>query len=88
MVDAVAWQCHADGLQTLDTIVKQRLTGIIAADLNIDGENSPLSIAVTRLAQSLASSFENKKLSITLPSPPDPLNWHAIAKHIPDGETR
>lgn len=88
LVDAVVWQCIDDGMEILNPIVKQRLTGILSADLNLQGENSPVSIATTRLAQSLASSFENKKISLSIFSPPDSLTWHAIARYIPDGETR
>ncbi len=88
LVDAVVWQMQADGVASVDSDCKARLTALIAADLDLEGASSPVSVAAQRLAQSLAASFENNDLSLALFAPPSPLSWASIARHIPDGETR
>ncbi len=87
LVDAVVHHMHADGLVAVDREAKQRLTGLITADLDLAGAVSPVSICAQRLAQSLAASFESGQLALSLFTPPAPLAWHAIARHLPDGET-
>lgn len=52
---------------------KRRLADLIAFDLSLAGETSPLSAALSRLATSLAQSFESRRLSLALPDPPAPL---------------
>ena len=52
---------------------KRRLADLIALDLPLTGETSPVSIALSRLATSLGQSFETKKLALALPEPPSPL---------------
>ena len=88
LVDAVVHQMIQEGLEDMDAEVKQRLAALISADLTLQGMTSPMSIAAQRLCQSLAKSFENKNLSLALFAPPTALQWMAIARHIPDGETR
>ncbi|HEY9090732.1 type II CRISPR-associated endonuclease Cas1 [Parasphingorhabdus sp.] len=86
LVDAIVCQMIEEGAPEVDKRAKARLAALTAADLDLQGTTSPVSICGQRLAQSLAASFENGKLSLTLFSPPDPLGWSAIARHIPDGE--
>lgn len=50
---------------------KQAFARLIALDLPLTGETSPVSVALTRLATSLAQSFEARKLALALPEPPD-----------------
>lgn len=88
LVDAVVRQMLDEGANCVDSAAKQRLAALISADLDCQGETSPVTIAVQRLAQSLAASFEQTNLSLVLFAPPDPLSWNAIARHVPDGETR
>lgn len=52
---------------------KRRLAEIIALDLPLTGETSPVSVTLSRLAISLAQSFETKRLALALPEPPTPL---------------
>lgn len=88
LVDAAVYQMIQEGLEDVDSIAKQRLAALISADLTLQGMTSPMTIAAQRLCQSLAKSFENNNLSLALFEPPTTLNWMAIARHIPDGETR
>ncbi len=52
---------------------KRRMAELIALDLPLTGETSPVSVALSRLAVSLAQSFETKRLALALPTPPAPL---------------
>ena len=47
------------------------LARLIALDLPLTGEVSPVSVALMRLATSVAQSFEARKLALALPTPPD-----------------
>lgn len=88
LVDAAVCQMLDEGAEAVDSIAKQRLAALISADLDCQGETSPVSVAAQRLAQSLAASFAQSQLSLAMFAAPDPLNWNAIARHMPDGETR
>src|SRR5690606_30532874 len=88
LVDGIVHQMTEEEALDMDKYAKARLTALIAADLDLPGTTSPVSICAHRLAQSLAASFENNKLSLTLFNPPNPLGWSAIARHIPDGEIK
>lgn len=52
---------------------KRRMADLIALDLPLAGETSPVTVAIARLAVSLAQSFETRRLKLTLPEPPSPL---------------
>lgn len=52
---------------------KCRMADLITLDLPLTGDTSPVSVALSRLATSLAQSFETKKLALALPEPPSPL---------------
>jgi len=49
---------------------KASLAQLIALDLPFPGETSPLATALTRLASSLAQSFETRRLLLVLPGTP------------------
>jgi CRISP-associated protein Cas1 len=88
LVDATVRQMIDEGAGEVDKAAKARLAAIVAADLDLQGSTSPVTICAQRLAQTLAASFENGKLSLALFCEPDPLSWSAIARHVPDGEVR
>jgi CRISPR-associated endonuclease Cas1 len=57
----------------VDSEAKQALARLIALDLPLGDGQSPVSVALGKLATSLGQSFETGKLSLALPTPPDPL---------------
>lgn len=59
---------------------KRQMAELIALDLPLTGETSPVSVALSRLATSLAQSFETKRLSLALPEPPSPLVLAGLGK--------
>lgn len=70
--------CSVHGLvkrngSQVDTEAKTILAGLIALDLPLDESQSPISVALTKLATSLGKSFEKGELSLALPQPPDAL---------------
>ncbi|HMT43503.1 MAG TPA: type II CRISPR-associated endonuclease Cas1 [Chakrabartia sp.] len=87
IVDAAVRQMVEEGANDVDKVAKARLAALIAVDLDLQGATSPVSQCAQRLAQSLASSFESRTLSLALFSPPAPLGWPALARHVPDGAT-
>lgn len=54
----------------VDTEAKRVLARLLALDLSLGDCVTPVSLALTKLATSLAKSFENGKLVLELPSPP------------------
>lgn len=57
----------------VDTEAKQTLARLIALDLPLGDGQTPISIALGRLAISLGKSFESGTLNLALPAPPDEL---------------
>ena len=57
----------------VDSEAKQALTRLIALDLPLGDGQTPVSVALSKLATSLGQSFESGKLSLALPRPPDAL---------------
>lgn len=88
LVDAVVRQMVEDGESNLDGLAKARLAALLSADLDLQGATTPVSVAIQRLAQSLAASFEKRRVELAIFQPPTPLAWNAIARHVPDGEMR
>lgn len=88
LVDAVVQQMIADGACEVDGPAKARLAALLSADLELQGTTTPVSVAIQRLAQSLAASFEQGRVELALFQVPAPLQWSAIARHVPDGEMR
>ncbi|HEY1607376.1 MAG TPA: type II CRISPR-associated endonuclease Cas1 [Allosphingosinicella sp.] len=80
LVDALVATLTTEGVESLDPPLKKRFAGLIAFDLRIGGEASPVSIAAQRLAQSLAQSFETGRPSLTLFDPPAPIEWVALTR--------
>lgn len=86
LVDALVVAMIAQGRDTLDPKLKRHFARLIAFDLRIGGEASPVSIAAVRLAQSLARTFETGRPSLTLFDPPTPIEWSALARIDEDDE--
>ncbi len=80
LVDALVIGMVQDGVDTLDPPVKRRFARLIAFDLRIGGEASPLSVAATRLTQSLARSFETGAPALALFDPPSVMEWASIPR--------
>lgn len=73
LVDCAARRIAAELGPAVSPEAKRRLAQVIAADLELQGLVSPVSIALTRLAASLALSFETRRLELVLPCCPAPL---------------
>lgn len=80
LVDALVIATLDRGIDTLDTPLKRRFARLIAFDLRIGGEASPVSIAAVRLAQSLARAFESGRPSLALFDPPTADEWSALVQ--------
>lgn len=59
---------------------KRHMADLIALDLPLSGETSPVMVALSRLAVSLTQSFESRQLRLTLPTPPAPLILAGLGK--------
>jgi len=77
LVDALVVHLIRSGVTTLDPAVKRRFARLIAFDLRIQGEVSPVSVAAQRLARSLARAFETGRPDLVLFDPPTPVEWAA-----------
>ena len=73
LVDLTARAIAARDGAEVTSDAKRRMAELIALDLPLTGETSPVSVALSRLAISLAQSFEAKRLALALPEPPAPL---------------
>ncbi|RHW18095.1 type II CRISPR-associated endonuclease Cas1 [Sphingomonas gilva] len=80
LVDALVVAMVAHGIDTLDPKRKRQFARLIAFDLRIGGEASPMSIVAARLAQSLARAFETGRPSLAIFDPPTPIEWAALAR--------
>lgn len=78
LVDALVDQILRSGTTTLDPVVKRRFARLIAFDLRIAGEVSPVSMAAHRLARSLSRSFEIGRPELALFDPPTPVEWAVV----------
>ena len=81
-VDAGVSALLATGIEELDPSVKRCFVRLIAFDVRVDGEASPISVAAQRLAQSLARSFEGGRPDLALFDCPTPMEWASIANSI------
>lgn len=70
LVDLTARAIAAKGGPTVTPDAKRRMAELIALDLPLTGETSPVSVAIQRLTTSLAQSFETRRLALSLPEPP------------------
>lgn len=59
---------------------KQSLARLIATDLPLGEGITPVSVALIKLATSLGQSFEEGKLRLALPRPPDPLTFAGLGQ--------
>ncbi len=84
LVDALARTMAHEGVDRLDPAAKRRFARLIAFDLMVGEETSPVSVAAVRLAQSLARSFETGRPDLNLFTPPTADQW-AAAGRIEDG---
>ena len=84
LVDALAARMATEGVEGLDPPLKRRFARLIAFDLRIDGEASPVSVAAQRLAQSLARAFETGRPELQLFEPPTAIDWATLAR-VDDG---
>ncbi len=73
LADAAVLQMVREGQEEVDSDAKRRLAALTAADMEIAGETTPMTVAVQRLAHSLATSFIEKKALLALPVSPSPL---------------
>jgi len=73
LVDCAVHGLAARNGAKVDTEAKQTLARLIALDLPLGDGQSPVSVALSKLATSLGQSFENGKLALALPTPPDGL---------------
>lgn len=80
LVDALAEAMMREGITRLDPAQKRRFARLIAFDLRIAGETSPVSIAAVRLAQSLGRAFETGRPDLILFDPPGTLDWAALGR--------
>ncbi|MFE3838774.1 type II CRISPR-associated endonuclease Cas1 [Pseudogemmobacter sonorensis] len=80
LVDALAESMMREGINRLGPQQKRRFARLIAFDLRIAGETSPVAIAATRLAQSLARAFETGRADLILFDPPSALDWAVIGR--------
>ncbi len=80
LVDATAYNIARTEGTEVTPGAKQALVRLIALDLPLGGVTSPLSTAMGKLATSLALSFENGRLDLALPLPPDPLTFAGLGK--------
>ncbi len=70
-VDLTARAIFEESGPEVTPAAKQALAKLIALDLPLLGEKSPISVALSRLAVSLAQSFETRSIALALPEPPD-----------------
>lgn len=88
LVDATVYQMVEEGARELDGPAKARLATLLSADLDLQGTTTPVNVAIHRLAQSLAASFEKGQVELAIFQPPAPLGWTSISRHVPGGEMR
>ncbi len=62
------------------TDAKRALARLIALDMPLGSATSPVSVALNKLATSLATSFEQKRLKLALPGAPDALTLSGLGK--------
>ncbi len=66
-----------EGVADVGAEAKARLATLVALDLTLAEQTTPVGLACSRLALSLARSFAMKRLYLALPRPPTPVELHA-----------
>ncbi|WP_066794299.1 type II CRISPR-associated endonuclease Cas1 [Sphingomonas soli] len=82
LVDALVLSLIGQGVEKLDPAIKRRFAQLIAFDLRIGEEMSPVSVAAQRLAQSLARSFETSASDLVLFIPPAHAGWMKLTRPL------
>lgn len=80
LVDCAARHIALDHGAEVTTPAKQALARLIATDLPLGDGLTPVSVALVKLATSLGQSFENGKLTLALPRPPDALTLVGLGR--------
>ena len=70
----------ARGLESIDTETKSILVSLTALDLTLEGSLTPVSVALKKLAVSLARSFERGGVNLVLPEALDPLTVAGLGR--------
>jgi CRISPR-associated protein Cas1 len=78
LVDAVVAAMAADGIKELNPPLKRAFARLIAFDVRIDGEVSPVSVAAQHLARSVAQAFECGRPEPILFACPTPMEWASL----------
>ena len=73
LVDCCVRNISDDKGCQMDSEAKKALARLISSDLPMEESTTPVSLALIRLAASLARSFESRKLKLALPGCPGPL---------------
>lgn len=81
-VDALVVSLLGQGVETLDPEIKRRFAQLIAFDVRIGDDMSPISVAAQRLAHSLARSFETKSSDLVLFVPPTHAGWAGLTRPL------
>ena len=79
LVDALVAAMTIAGIGELAPPQKRRFARLIAFDVRISGEASPVSVAAQRLAQSLGQAFESGRPELALFDCPIPMEWASLA---------
>jgi CRISP-associated protein Cas1 len=82
LVDALVLSLLGQGVDALDPTIKRRFAQLIAFDVRIGDEVSPVSVAAGRLAQSLARSFETTTSDLALFVPPTRAGWATLTRPL------
>lgn len=80
LVDALVLAMIAENIESLTPVVKQRFARLIAYDLTIGGERSPVSMVAVRMAQSLARAFETGRPVMQFFDSPTAMEWASVSR--------
>lgn len=80
LVDAIVVSMLGVGIETLTPASKRHFARLIAFDVRINGEASPISLAAVKLAQSLVRAFETGRPILQVFTPPTPIEWAGITQ--------
>lgn len=87
LVDGIVIGLPTEAAASLTPTIKRIFARLIAFDLPVGDDMSPVSQAAIRLAQSLARSYETGQPALTLFTPPSPMEWGSLMRpESEDGE--
>ena len=72
-IDLAVWRLARQGIETVSE-ARADLAGCLTSDFRTVNGSSPLTQVLLRLAQSLARSFVDRKLSLAFPDEPIPMD--------------